>query len=65
MRKECFVWPTDYIQRVIRNEASSAFYTIAFHAFCMALGLFGSESVSAECLKSLMNPLIFARLEKA
>ena len=46
------MWPTDYIQRDIRNEASSPFYTIAFIAFCMALGFFGSESVSAECLKN-------------
>ena len=52
MRKESFVWPTDYIVRVIRNEASKPFYTIAFLTFCTALGLSVSDSVSAGCLKS-------------
>jgi hypothetical protein len=52
MRKESFVWPTDRIAHVMRNEASRLFYTIAFPTFCMVLGLSVSESVSAECLKS-------------
>jgi hypothetical protein len=52
MRKESLVSPIESIARVMRSEASRRFYTIAFLAICIALGLSLSERASAECLKS-------------